>query len=124
MNQLQNSRNHHLRAEQLLILDQSTGSGRIKPEAGGNEEQQCESEKKATLSFQAAFTDQLFEGSIRNHESIPAHVPITLQISSQNQIRDQIQFAWGFPFKYQRPTISGLKRASLFWNEVMFISVV
>jgi NAD(P)H-hydrate epimerase len=47
--------------------------------------------KKATLSFQAAFTDQLLEGSIRNHESVPAYVPKTLQVSSQNQVTDQIQ---------------------------------
>lgn len=61
-----------------MILNESSSTRRVKPEARRDKEQQCEPEKKATLSFQAAFTNQLLEGSVRNHESIPAYVPKTL----------------------------------------------
>jgi hypothetical protein len=91
VNQWQHLCDHVFGTKQLLILNQSASARRVKPEAGCDKEQQCEPEKKATLSFQAAFTDQLLESSIRNHESVPAYVPKTLPVSSQNQVTDQIQ---------------------------------
>ena len=81
-----------------MILNESARTRRVKPEARCNKEQQREPEKKATLSFQAAFADQLLEGSIRNHESVPAYVPKTLAVSSQNQVTDQIQIGFRSEF--------------------------
>ena len=69
--QLQDSLDKRLGSQHLLRFNQSLSTVVVQPEAGGDENQQREPEKKAALSFKAGLANDLLEGSIRNHAAIP-----------------------------------------------------